>query len=820
MQKFWQDLRFSLRLLAKNPGFTLVVVLTLALGIGANTTIFTMVNRMLLRPLPVSHPEQLIVPAIEHPAHPFLHGLSYLDMKDYRDQSKDAFQDMAAYAIEFVGVSADNRPDRLTVSFVTGNYFPMLGVQPAVGRLILPTEGESAGADPVIVLGYGYWKRRFGADPHVVGKSVLVNAQPFTIVGVVPEQFLGTYALIEMDAYLPMGMLGVVQEGQLRLIKRDSHSMHVLARLKPGVIRAQAEAALQVIARRLDQKYPDTNDKTTIHAIPERLARPEEDGGSDISRVAAIFLGLVGLVLLLACVNVANVLLARSAMRRRELAIRVAMGAGRDRLIRQLLTESLLLSVFGGVVGIALGVGAARLIAALPLGIQLPIRLDFTLDWRVLLYAVGLSFIAALLAGGLPAWRASRANVNAMLREGGRGTTGGREHHRLRNFLVGFQVAVSVMLLVAAALFAESFGKSQSLDLGFDPHGIMNASLDVQLRGYDEAQGRAFYRELERRLRALPGVVAVTFAYSIPMGYYGVSANVDLPGQSANVKEQRHAALYNPVEPDYLEVMRMRLLKGRGITEQDTAQSAPVAVVSEIMAKTLWPGQDPIGKRFSMKGPNGPLLEVVGVVRDGQYLGVVGPAFPFFFVPLEQHYMTMRALHVRSSLAAATLAPMIEKTIHDLDGNMPIYDVQTMDDSLAGANGFFLFKLGAYIAGALGLLGLALAVVGVYGVVSHVAGQRTHEIGVRMALGAAPRDILGMVLRSGLGVVLAGTAIGLLGALGCTRLLASLLVGVKTYDPATYAGVAVVLVAVALLACYLPARRAMRVDPMVALRYE
>ena len=615
-------------------------------------------------------------------------------------------------------------------------------------------------------------------------------------------------------------MLGVVQDGQLRLAKRDSHSMHVLARLKPGLSRAQAEATLQVIARRLDQQYPDTNDKTTIHAIPERLARPEEDGGSDISRVAGIFLGLVGLVLLLACVNVANVLLARSTVRRRELAIRVAMGAGRDRLIGQLLTESLLLAVFGGVVGIALGVGAVRLLAAIPLEIQLPIRLDFTLDWRVLLYAVGLSFFAALLAGGLPAWRASRADVNAMLREGGRGTTVGREHHRLRNVLVGLQVAVSVMLLVAAALFAESFGKSQSLDLGFDPRGIMNASLDVQLRGYDEAQGRAFYRELERRLRNLPGADAVTQAFSIPMGYYGASATIDLPGQSANVKEQRHAAVYNSVDPNYLEFMRMRLLKGRGFTEQDTAQSAPVAVVSETMAKTLWPGQDPIGKRFSMKGPSGPFLEVVGVVRDGRYLGVTQDPFPFFFVPLEQHYMSVRALHVRSSLPASTLAPMIEKAVHDLDGNLPLYEVQTMEASLAGVNGFFLFKIGAYIAGTLGLLGLALAVVGVYGVVSHVAGQRTHEIGVRMALGATPRHILAMVLRSGLGVVLAGTVVGLAGALGSTRLLAWLLVGVQTYDPATYAGVAVLLSAVALLACYLPARRAMRVDPMVALRYE
>ena len=820
MERLWQDVRFSLRMLAKSPGFALVVVLTLGLGIGANTTIFTLVNRILLRPLPVSNPDEIIVPAIEHPAHPFLHGLSLADMKDYREQAKDVFLDMAAYSIEFLGLTADNRPERLTVNFVTGNYFSMLGVKPGLGRLILPSEGETPGADPVVVLGYSYWRHRFGGDPSVVGKGVLVNGEPFTIVGVVPEQFRGTYALIEMEAYLPMGMLGVVQDARNQLTKRDAHGMHVLARMRPGITRAQAESSLQVIAARLDQKYPDTNQKTTIHALPERLARPEEDGGSDIPRAAGIFLGLVGLVLLLACVNVANILLVRGTIRQRELAIRAAMGAAREMLLRQLLTESVLLAVLAGCIGVGLGVGAVRLIGAVPLAVQLPLRFDFTLDWRVLLYAAGITFAAAMLAGALPAWRAARADVISTLREGARGSTVGREHHRVRNILVGMQVALSVMLLVVAALFAESFGKSHSLDLGFEPRGIMNATMDVQLRGYDEERGRTFYRGLEERLKALPGVDAVTMGFSIPMGYYAASANVSLPGQTADSKEQRHGALYNPVDPNYLDFMRIRLLKGRAFTELDSAQSVPVAVVNETMAQRLWPGQDPIGKRFSIKKPDETFLEVVGVVRDGKYRGVAEDPVPFFYVPIAQRYLSARAVHVRSSLPAATLAPMIEKAVHDLDGSLPVYDVQTMEESLAGANGFFLFKLGAYIAGALGFLGLALAVVGVYGVVSHVASQRTHEIGVRMALGAAPRDILHMVLRSGLGLILTGMAVGLVGALGFTRLLASMLVGVQPYDPPTYAVVAVVLAGVALLACYVPARRAMRVDPIVALRYE
>ena len=820
MDKVWQDVRFAFRVLAKSPGFALVVILTLGLGIGANTTIFTVVDRMLLRPLPVKNPGELVVPASEDPAIPYLHPVSYPDLKDFREQTKDYFQDMAGYLVEFVGLSADNRPERLTVSFVTGNYFSMLGVQPAAGRLILPSEGVTPGADPVVVLGNSYWKRRFNGDPNVVGKAVQINGQPYTIVGVVPQDFLGTYTLIEMDSYLPVNMVGVVQDGDRFLTSRQRRNVHALARLKAGVSRKQAEDALQVVARRLDQQYPDTNSKTTMHLLPERMARPEEDGGSDIAFVSGIFLGLVGLVLLLACVNVANILLVRGTMRQRELAIRAAMGAGRERLVRQLLTEIVLLALLGGVAGLAIGAVASRMIAAIPLAIQLPIRLDFNPDWRVVLYAVGVSLAAALLAGVLPAMRTVRANLQGVLREGGRGTSAGKEHHRVRNLLVGTQVALSVMLLVAAALFSESFVRSHALYLGFDPHGVMNAAIDVQFRGYDEARGRAFYRELLQKLRAMPGVEGATLAFSVPMGYNGAGAVVEVPGLESGPNQAKRLSEFNAVEPNYFQLMRIALLKGRALAETDTAQSAPVAVVNDTLANQLWPGQDPIGKHFRMKKLADRILEVVGVTKTGKYRGVVEDPSPFFYLPAEQYYMSMRTLQVRSSLPAETIGPMMVKAVRDLDPNLPIYDVQSMDESLTGANGYFLFKLGAYIAAALGLLGLALAVVGVYGVVSYSASQRTHEIGVRMALGAAPRDILRMVLSSGLGVVLVGVIVGTGAALAFTRLLASLLVGVKPYDPATYASVVLLLSLVALLACYIPARRAMQVDPMVALRYE
>ena len=820
MEQIWQDIRFAIRVLAKNPGFALVVVLTLGLGIGANTTIFTVVDRMLLRPLPVKNPGELVVPAGEDPTTPFLHPLSYLDMKDFRDQTKDCFQDMAGYFLEFVGMSAENRPERLTVSFVTGNYFSMLGVQPAAGRLILPSEGEVAGADPVIVLGNSYWKRRFGGDPNVVGKAVQIDGQPFTIAGVVPAEFLGTYTLIEMDGYIPVNMIGLVQDGARYLTGRQRRNMHTIARLQPGVSIKRAESALQVVAQRLDKQYPDTNAKTTMHLLPERMARPEEDGGSDIAFVSWVFLGLVGLVLLLACVNVANILLARGTMRQKELAIRAAMGARRERLVRQLLTEIVLLALFGGVAGIAFGEFSARLISSIPLAVQLPIRMEFTADWRVILFAIGVSFAAGIVAGFLPALRTVRSDLQSTLREGGRGNSGGREHHRMRNILVGMQVSLSVMLLVVAGLFSMSFMRSHSLDLGFEPHGVMNAVVDVQFHGYNEDQGRAFYRQLLQRIRSLPGVDAATLALSVPMGYSGAGAIVDLPGDDTSPQQAKRAIQFNSVEPNYLELMRIPLIQGRSIAETDTEQSTLVAVINDTMAKRLWPGQNPIGKRFRMKRGSNLILEVVGVTRTGKYSGVVEDPTPFFYIPASQDYRSMRFLQVRSALPPETVGPMIVKAIRDLDGNLPIYDVQSMDESLAGANGFFLFKLGAYVAAALGLLGLTLAVVGVYGVVNQVASQRTHEIGLRMALGAAPRDILTMILRSGLGVVLAGTAVGLVGALGFSRLLASMLVGVRTYDPPTYLGVAVLLSAVALVACYIPARRAMRVDPMVALRYE
>jgi predicted permease len=820
MEQFWQDIRYSLRMLAKNPGFALVVVLTLGLGIGANTTIFTIVDRMLLRPLPVKNPEQLVVPAGEDPSLPFLHPLSYLDMKDFREQTKDSFQDMAGYCLEFVGMSADSRPERLTVSFVTGNFFPMLGVQPQAGRLILPSEGETAGADPVIVLGNSYWKRRFGGDPNIVGKAVQIDGQPFTVVGVVPPEFLGAYTLIEMDGYIPVNMIGLVQDGARYLTSRQRRNMHVLARLKPGVSLKRAESALQLVAQRLDQQYPDTNSRTTMHLLPERMARPEEDGGSDIAFVSGIFLGLVGLVLLLACVNVANILLARGTMRQKELAIRSAMGARRDRLVRQLLTEIVLLALMGGVAGLFIGGLADRMISAIPLAVQLPIRLDFNADWRVILFAVGVSLAAALLAGLLPALRTVRADLQSTLREGGRGNSGGREHHRMRNVLVGMQVALSVMLLVAAGLFSASFMRSHAMDLGFEPHGLMNAVVDVQFHGYNEDQGRAFYRELLHKVRALPGVEDATLALSVPMGYNGAGAIVDLPTDVSGPKQEKRVAQFNSVEPNYFQVMRIPIIEGRALADTDTQNSSRVAVINDTLAKRLWPGQDPIGKLFRMKRTNEAIMEVVGVTKTGKYNGVVEDPQPFFYIPVAQDYRSMRTLQVRSLLPAETIGPMVVKAIRDMDANLPIYDIQTMDESLAGVNGFFLFKLGAYIAAALGLLGLTLAVVGVYGVVSHVASQRTHEIGLRMALGAAPRDILAMVLRSGLGVVLVGTFVGLAGALGVTQLLASLLVGVRTYDPPTYIGVALLLTAVAMLACYIPARRAMRVDPMVALRYE
>ncbi len=818
MDSLWQDVRQGLRALVKTPGFTITVALTLALGIGANAAVFSIINTLLLRPLPVADPDNLYVLCVVHQDNEQPHGVSWPDYVDYRDRS-GVFSDVAAFSLSFGGLSADRRADRVLVAYVTGNFFTMLGLSPAQGRLILPAEGARPGADPVIVLGHAYWVRRFNADPSAVGRQVLINGRPFTVIGVVPEKFTGVYALVEFDAYAPFGMMPAGEYKDV-VDRRDSHDLRALGRLKPGVPLAQARSALDVLARQLEQQYPVTNKTVRARIIPEHLARPEPNAADSNPFVAGVFLLLVGLVLLVACVNVVNLLMVRATVRQRELAVRAALGAGRRRLVRQLLTETLLLAAAGGLGGAALGRWLSGMLAGITLPMDLPIHVDFSFDWRVFAYIALIALGAGLVAGLLPALRAARADVNEVLREGGRGMADGSTHHGFRSVLVVGQVALSLVLLVAAGLFVRSVQRAESADLGFHPERVINVSMDVSQQAYSEARGRAFFRDVETRVRALPGVESVSYAYSVPFGYYNSSEFVEAEGQSVPRDRRRPSAGYNAVGPDYFLTMGVPIVKGRAFRAQDDERAPHVAIVNELMAARFWPGQDPIGKRFRMQSGKGEWLEVVGVSKNGKYSNIFEDPSLYFFVPVEQQYRPMRALHVRTAGTPELLAPAIQKEIRALDPDLPIYDVRSMKRVLDGPNGFFLLQMGALFGGGLGLLGLVLALVGIYGVVSYTASRRTQEIGVRMALGAQPRDILRLVVGHGLLLIAVGIGMGLIAAAALARLLNNLLFGVSTMDPATFVAVPLVLGAMAALASYLPALRAMRIEPMLALRKE
>ncbi len=820
MQTLYQDIRFSLRSLLKSPAFTAIAILTLALGIGANTAIFSIANVFLFRPLPVKDADRLAVIAVQSTAKSDPDRVSYLDFLDYKQQST-VFTDMTCYNLELVGLGTGGRADRVITAEVPSNFFSMLGILPAAGRLINPGEGDQPRSANVVVLGYSYWQKRFAGDPGIVGRSVSFDGHQATIIGVVEKKFHGPYAIVEMDAYAPIGMDGIGTNSTSFFTDRADRELLVLGTLKPGVTPNQAQVALQVITQRLAEQYPTTNQGHLVRVFPERIARPEPSAADSVPLIATVFLVLVGLVLMVACINVANLLLARSSARQREIAIRASMGATRIRLIRQMLTESILLALAGGASGALLGRWVCSALETLrPLG-DFPLRFGFTFDWRVFGYVAGIAATSGILAGLAPALRTSRSNLNETLREGGRGLIGeGGRSHTLRNILVIAQVAGSIVVLVAAGLFFRSLTRAESIDLGYDAHNLLNVGINPELQNYDRPRSEAFFRELLRRAKSLPGVESATVAYSVPLSYYSQGGSIYIEGQILDASNRAPSAGYNIVDPNYFSTMRTPILAGRAFTDADTSSSQLVAIINQSMAKALWPNQDPLGHKFAYQAEKGPFITVVGVARNARVSDLLHEPRNFFYVPQAQDYNATHVLQLRTSVPPETLVNAIESQIQELDPNLPVFDVMSMEKSLMGANGFFIFKMGAALAGTLGALGLLLAVVGVYGVVSFNAARRTHEIGVRMALGAKPANVFSLVLRQAAILVGAGIAIGLLAALAVTKLLASFLVGVTSYDPITFATVAVLLILSAFIACYLPAHRAMRVDPMEALRYE
>ena len=812
-----QDLRHSFRMLHKNPGFTLIAMLTLALGIGANTAIFSGVNSFALRPLPVKDPSRLVVVAKQSQDSSFMGSLSYPDLLDYRAKS-DAFSEMAGFSIEFAGLSTGASARRIVVGYVTGNYFSMLGVQPAVGRLILPTEGEHLGVDPVIVLEHAFWRREFGGAPDIVGKNVKLNGQRFTVIGVADKSFHGTVSILELDAYVPLSMISIAPGLENLWAKRDARELQVLAYPKPNVSLEQAEASLNVIAAQLEREYPATNHAVKMRVLHERLARPSPSVANHLSLVLSLFLMLAALVLLVACVNVANLVLVRATLRQREIAVRKSLGAAPRRIACQLVTESVVLALLGGVVGTFFGFTASRLLTSIRLPGDLPVRFDFALDWRVFTFAFLAALATGVLTGLTPIFRAVKTNLSDALREGGRALSSGTARHRIHNVLVVAQVCLSFVLLITAGLFVRSLGRAESSYMGFDPNNVLNLSMDPSQLGYDETRTKSFYKDLEDRVCALPGVESASLALSVPLGNSNQGAKIYR--ETTARADELLQAFYNVVDPTYFQTMRITLARGRTFTLADNESAPRVAVVNEAVASRLWPGEDPLGKQFSFQGAQGPYVQVVGVTRNGKYVFIGEDQQNFFYVPAGQNFTSARILQIRTSVPPEVITKNVEQQIHALEPDLPVYSVETMEHSLGGGNGLFLIRMGALFALILGLLGLTLAIVGVYGVVSYAASQRTHEIGIRMALGAEPRAILRMTLRSGVFLLLFGVSIGCVLALAVGWTMRSLLFGIHPADPLTFAAVGFLLGSTAILACYIPARRAMRVDPMVALRYE
>lgn len=822
MDIWMQDFRYAIRGLFKSKAFTFVAVMTLGLGIGVNTAIFSVVNAFLFRPLPVPDPEQLVVIASQTDLLEFPIGVSYPNYLDYR-QKTDVVQDIIVYLPTVVSLKDQGEAQRAWVEIVSGNYFDMLGVPALHGRTFSKDEGEVRGGAPVIVLDHGYWEREYGADPSVVGRGVEINGATYTIIGITPPEFPGTEFVIGVDGYISMMMIEQIRpEFDGILDNRAAKFFRSMGRLQPGTTAQQASASLNALADELEREYPQANRATDLVVVPENRARPEVSISNQMPVVAASLMGLVALVLLIACANIANLLMARASTRHKEIAVRSALGAGRFRIVRQFVAESTVLGILGGVVGVVLGLWAANYLAngASDFASDIPIRIDLSPDYRVFGFAFVLAMIAGVLAGGIPAVRASRSSLADVLKEGGRSAASSRTGQRMRSTLVVAQVAVSLVLLVAAGLFLRSLQNARNLDFGFRVDNTLMVSIDPTLAGYEEERARQLYEDITERVGALAGAGEASFASFVPFGGRASILGVRLQGRNATGDSETLSAFYNIVGTDYFRAAGTTILQGRGFTKQDTADTLPVALVNESMAAVLWPGEDALGQRFSTGSPDGPWIEVVGVTVDSKVLMIWEENRPLFYLSLEQRYSAPATLYVHTDVEPSSLAPAIRAEIAALAPGMPVYDVNTMQAHLENGPALGILAVAALMVGSFGVVGLLLASIGLYGVISFSVNQRLHEIGVRLALGADSGEVLKMVVRHGMMLSSIGIGIGLVLALLISQRLSSLLLDVSGTDLVTYAGATAFLTLVALVASYLPARRATQVDPLVAMRDE
>ncbi len=813
MSALIQDVRFSFRRLLKSPGFTAVALLSLALGIGANASIFSLVNTVLLRPLPAAQPEQLVELFGALPNNSENQLVSYPNYKDYRDRN-EVLTGLLAYRFAVMSLSHDGANERLWGFIVSGNYFDVLGVKPALGRTFTPEEDKTPNSHPVAVMSYGSWQRRFGGDPSIVGKSVLLNGHTFTIIGVAPKDFNGTEVAYSPELYVPAMMVAQIEPGNDWLNERNNANLFVLGRLKQGISRAQAEASFQSVTSQLAREYPDEDAGRSVRLLSPGLFTPEIR--SAVIGFTGVLMAVVGLLLLIACVNLANLLLARATERRKEIAIRLALGASRARLVRQLLTESVLLSIAGGALGLLLAVWIVDLVGAIKLPMDIALAFDLSLDWRVLLFTFLLSLLTGIVFGLLPALQSSNPNLVSSLKDDV--AAGGFRRSRLRNTLVVAQMALSLLLLICAGLIVRSLQHARSMNPGFNSENAVAVSFDVGLQGYDEAKGRAFQQRVVERVAAIPGVQSATLVTNLPLSINYNSTNVYIEGQPFVSSSNLPAVIPNSIGLNYFQTMGIAL-RGRDFTAQDKEKESRVAIVNETFARRFFPEQSAIGKRFNFGGPNEPYWEIIGVAADGKYNTLGEKPQPLVYRSLLRRYDSTTTLVARTiATDPQPIIRAIRREIGSLDPNLPLYDVKTLNEHMNIP--LFPARMAALVLGSFGVLALLLAGIGVYGVMSYAVSQRTREIGIRMALGAQPRDVLRLVVGQGMLLALIGTGVGLIAAFALTRVMSGLLYGVSAIDPLTFVGVPLLLACVALIACLIPARRATKVDPMIALRHE
>ena len=807
------DVRVAVRALRRSPGLVAVVGLTFALGIGVTGAMYSVVDSFLFKPLPGTHGANLVVLGRTEEGLPQPHDLSFPDFRDFRADTT-LFESLAAYTSRVVELDTDRGADRIWIDDATANYFSTLGLRPLLGRTFDPDEDRGALAHPTIVLTYKGWQAHFAGDSGVVGRVITINDHPVTVIGVMPPEFHGVRPLVDIDGVAPIDQVWPAYGATLE--NRAAIAVSVFGRLRPGVSVSEAREAVRLKARQLERAYPATNRNVAAVLVPERYARPSITVSQLTPSIAAMFMTLVMLVLLVACANIASLLLARVVARGRDLAVRAAIGASQWRLVRQVLVECTLLAFLGGIGAVAVTYGAVRSIESINIATDIPIRWGIELNGRIIAFTTVATLIAAVAAGLAPASAARKRNLHDVLRSGtGNSATVG--HRRLRSALVAGQIAISVVVLVCAGLFVRSSANATRMNFGFRTDSLLMLSTALRSQSYDSVRGQQFYRELLRRAAAVPGVRSVALTRYVPFGYDRGTQGILPIAPGVPLPVNGFSYFYHVIGGDYFATMGIPLLEGRAFTDRDDASVPPVAIVSEELVKAIWPGQPAVGKRFRFGG-DGPVIEIVGVVRGTQELILGETPKPKMYLPVPQAYRSPMTMVVHTASDPLSVARPMRAVVAGLDPSLPVFDVRTMDDHLRNGQALLFTRLGSVFATVFGLLALVLATVGVYGVVSYSVAQRTREIGVRMALGARRPVIVRLVIGQGIRLGWIGLAIGLALSVATMGAVSSVLVGVAPRDPLVLGSVVGLLTVVVALASLVPARRAMRIDPITSLR--